>query len=376
MIENLLLSPLFRNIAALPFLVAALLVCMCVPAVIQIANYFGLVDDPKKRAHPAHTESRVIPRAGGLAIFLGLFIATVIFIPFAKGIAGIMLGAGLLTFVGILDDKKDVPPLLRLGINCLAATLAVAGGAGLGFITNPLDGSVLRFDTIRWTFDLFGPHSILPVADILAIFWLVWSMNMIGWSAGVDGQMPGFVVITAVVIGLLSFSQISITNFPAWTGTTLAFVTAGAYLGFLPWNFFPQKIMPGYSGKALAGYLLGTLAILSSVKFGTALLVLAIPAIDSIYVGLSRLSQGKNPTVGGRNHLHHRLLEAGWSKRQIALFYWGVSGILGIIALNVNSKQKFFTVLVVAVVLLGTIIWLKLSTTSLRKRDPDNGLKT
>ncbi len=374
--ENLILSPLFRNIAALPLFVSAILVCISVPAVIQIAKYFGLVDDPKKRPHPAHTETRVIPRAGGLAIFLGLFITTVIFIPFAKGIAGIMLGALLLTFIGLLDDKKDVPPYVRLGVNIFAAVLAVAGGASLGFVTNPLDGSILRFDTWRISFDFLGPHSILPIADILAIIWLVWSMNMIGWSSGVDGQMPGFVVITAIVIGLLSFSQISIDNFPAWTGTTLAFITAGAYLGFLPWNFFPQKIMPGYGGKAMAGYLLGTLAILSSVKFGTALLVLAIPAIDSIYVGLSRISKGQNPTVGGRNHLHHRLLEAGWSKRQIALFYWGVSGILGVVALNVNSKQKFFTVLVVAVALLGTIIWLKLSTTSLRKPGQGSGSKT
>lgn len=376
MIFELILSPLFRNIALLPFLVAALLVCISIPAVIQIANYFGLVDDPKKRPHPAHTESRVIPRAGGLAIFMGTLIATVIFIPFAKGIFGIMLGGLLLTFVGILDDKKDVPPYIRIGVNIMAACLAVAGGAGLGFITNPLDGTVLRFDTLRWSFEFLGPHSILPIADILAIGWLVWSMNMIGWSTGVDGQMPGFVVITAVIIGLLSFSQISIENFPAWTGTTLAFITAGAYLGFLPWNFFPQKIMPGYGGKALAGYLLGTLAILSSVKFGTALLVLAVPAIDSIYVGLSRIFKGQNPMLGGRNHLQHRLLDAGWAKWQIALFYWSVSGILGVIALNVNSRQKFFTVLVVAVVLLGTIIWLKLSSTSLKRQDPGSGLKT
>lgn len=374
--DLLIFSPLFRNIAALPFFVSFLLVFISVPAVIKIANYFGLIDDPKKRPHPAHTETRVIPRAGGLAIFLGIFVATVIFVPFAKGVAGIILGILLLTFVGLLDDKKDVPPYIRLGVNVCAALLAVAGGAGVGYITNPIDGSILHFDVWRVSFDLFGQHSVLPIADLVAIIWLVWSMNMIGWSAGVDGQMPGFVVITAVVIGLLSFSQISIENFPAWVGTTLAFITAGAYLGFLPWNFFPQKIMPGYGGKAIAGYMLGVLAILSSVKFGTALLVLAIPAIDSIYVGLSRLSRGQNPTIGGRNHLHHRLLDAGWSKKQIALFYWGVSGILGVVALNVNSKQKFFAALVVAVILLGTIIWLKLSSTSLRKHGRDSGSKT
>jgi UDP-GlcNAc:undecaprenyl-phosphate GlcNAc-1-phosphate transferase len=253
-------------------MMAALLTYICVPAVIEIAKYFGLVDDPSKRPHPAHTETRVIPRAGGLALFFGILVTVAVFIPFAKGIVGILLGAGLLVFVGLIDDKRDIHPYMRLGVNVLSAMLAVAGGAGIGFITNPLVGNVLRFDTIRWSFEFLGKHSILPVADILAIIWIVWTTNMVGWSGGVDGQLPGFVAIAALVIGMLSFSQISVENFPAWTGTALAFITAGAYLGFLPWNFYPQKIMPGYGGKALAGFLLGTLAILTTAKVGTALL--------------------------------------------------------------------------------------------------------
>lgn len=367
--------PLFKNISLLPFVVSAILTFISVPAVIQVAKYFNLLDDPNKRPHPAHTETRIIPRAGGLAIYFGLAMATVLFIPFAKGIAGILLGAGLLVFVGLIDDYKDVHPYFRLAVNLAAALLAVAGGAGIGFITNPLTGGVIHFDTIRWTFDFLGTHSILPVADLLAVLWLIWTMNIVGWSTGVDGQMPGFVTIAALTIGFLSFTQISVDNFPAWTGTTLAFITAGSYLGFIPWNFFPQKIMPGYGGKAVAGFLLGTLAILTTAKVGTAVLVLAIPLIDAVYVIFARLFARKNPVWGSRNHLHHRLLDAGWSKRKIALFYWGVSGIFGVIALEVSAKQKFFTVLTMAVALLGLIIWLKLSTTYLKKSAPDSGLK-
>jgi UDP-GlcNAc:undecaprenyl-phosphate GlcNAc-1-phosphate transferase len=107
-------------------------------------------------------------------------------------------------------------------------------------------------------------------------------MNIVGWSAGVDGQMPGFVSICALTLGILSMrfaaidaSQISIT--------LLAFIVSGAFIGFLPWNFFPQKIMPGYSGKTLAGFLLALLAILSYGKVGTALLVLGVPMMDAIY---------------------------------------------------------------------------------------------
>lgn len=365
--------PLFRNIAFLPLLTAAVLTAIAVPAVIEVAKYFHLVDDPQKRPHPAHTETRIIPRAGGLALYFGLVLAAAIFIPFAKGIVGILLGAGLLIVVGLIDDYRDVHPYIRFGINILAAILAVAGGAGIGFITNPISGGVIHFDTIRWSFNFLGEHSILPVADVLAIIWLAWCMNMVGWSGGVDGQLPGFVTIAAFTIGILSFNQISIDNFPAWTGTALAFITAGVYLGFLPWNFFPQKIMPGYGGKSLAGFLLGTLAILTTSKLGTAVLVLGIPLIDAIYVKVSSILSKKNPMMGSRNFLHHRLLDAGWTKPRIALFYWAVSAILGVIALTVNARQKLFTFLIVAVIIAMVIIWLKLYTSFSKKPDQDSG---
>jgi UDP-GlcNAc:undecaprenyl-phosphate GlcNAc-1-phosphate transferase len=368
-----MLLPLFAHIAVLPFASSAFLVFIAVPAVIELARYFHLLDDPVKRPHPAHTESRVIPRAGGLAILFGLAITVAIFIPFAKGMAGILLGAFLLVGVGLVDDYRDVPPWIRLGVNVLAALLAVAGGAGIAFITNPLGEGVVRFDTLRWSFNFLGPHSILPLADLLAVIWIVWVTNMVGWSGGVDGQMPGFVAISAFVIGVLSFLQLSPDNFPAWTGVTLAFVASGAYLGFLPWNFFPQKIMPGYGGKSLAGFLLGTLAILNTTKVGTAILVLGVPAIDAVYVLLSRLMFRHNPTLGSRTHLHHRLLAAGWGKRRIALFYWIISAILGAVALSVNARQKFFAGIVVSVIILGLILWLKLYTSFLKKSDRGSG---
>lgn len=368
-----LLLALFKNIAILPFVTSFFLTVISIPAVIQIANYFGLMDDPNKRPHAAHTDARVLPRAAGLAIFCGILIATAIFVPFAKGIAGIMLGGALLVAVGLIDDYKDVHPYIRFGVNILAACLAVAGGAGISFITNPFTGGVIHFDAWRVSFEFLGPHSILPIADLIAVIWIAWCINMVGWSGGVDGQMPGFVVIAAFTIGLLSFTQINIENFPAWTGTTLAFITAGAYLGFLPWNSFPQKILPGYSAKALAGYLLATLAILSAAKLGTALLVLGIPAIDAIYVKVGQLMKGKNPTSTTRSFLHHRLLDAGWSKDRIALFYWVASAILAIVALSVDAKQKVFAILLVGIVVMALIIWLKLSSIFLRKSAPDNG---
>src|SRR3989338_5999897 len=97
---------------------------------------------------------------------------------------------------------------------------------------------------------------------------------------GFQWQLPGFVTIAAFVIGILSFNY-SAHDVSQITVATLALITAGAYAGFLPWNFYPQKIMPGYSGKSLAGLLLATISILSGAKLGTALLVLSIPMTDA-----------------------------------------------------------------------------------------------
>jgi UDP-GlcNAc:undecaprenyl-phosphate GlcNAc-1-phosphate transferase len=138
----------------------------------------------------------------------------------------------------------------------------------------------------------------------------------------------------------------------------LAFLIAGSFLGFLPWNFFPQKIMPGYSGKTLAGFLLGILAILSYAKVGTALLVLGIPMVDAVFTLVRRIAKGKSPIWADRGHLHHQLLDMGLSKRMIALLYYAVSAILGAVALFITSNQKVFIILVVFVGIGGVLLWI------------------
>lgn len=357
---------------AYPFLVAFITAFLFTPAVAAFAKKFHLVDDPRVRYHPAHTHKGIIPRAGGLALFIALMTGALIFIPMTKLFIGMLIGSSLLVAVGLLDDYKDVNPYIRLGVNILAALIMVGAGAGIPFITNPLTGGVIHLDTLRITFTFFGTHSILVWADLLAFVWILWVMNIVGWSAGVDGQMPGFVGISALVLGILSLrftakdpSQIAVT--------VLAFITSGTFLGFLPWNFYPQKIMPGYGGKTLAGFLLAILGILSYGKLGTALLVLGVPTIDAVYTLLRRVGAKKSPVWADRGHLHHRLLDLGWGKRRIALFYWGVSAILGVIALTVTSQQKVFALLVVAVALAAFLIWVRFFTQFSEPQDPDNG---
>lgn len=358
--------------AIFPALAAALVSFSITPVVILIARKLHLVDDPKKRYHPAHTHKGIIPRAGGLALYMGIIIPTLAFIPMSKLFIGILLGTTLLMIVGLADDKKDVSPYIRLITNGLAALLAVLAGAGIPYITNPIGGGVIQLDTLKFTFDFFGPHTIIIWSDIFAFLWILWTMNIVGWSAGVDGQMPGFVAISSFVLGLLAlrFAKLDASQSIV---TVFAFIVSGAFAGFLPWNVFPQKIMPGYGGKTIAGFLLALLGILSYGKVGTALLVLGVPMIDAIYTLIRRIGSKKSPVRADRGHLHHKLLDLGWSKRKIALFYWGVSAILGIVALSVTSQQKLFALLLVAVAIGAFMVWINFFSQFSGPQDPDSG---
>jgi len=196
-------------------------------------------------------------------------------------------------------------------------------------------------------------------------------MNFIGWSGGVEGQFPGFVAIAAATIGALSLRfSADITQWPV---IILAAITAGAYLGFLPFNFYPQKIMPGYSGKSLGGFLLGVLAILSTAKVGTLIVVLGVPLADGLYSILRRVFSGRSPVWGDRGHLHHRLLDLGWGKRKVAIFYWVITAFLGFLALNLNSRQKFYTMAMIAALLGAFLLWIRYFTTSPSQPDQNSG---
>ncbi len=355
-----------------PWAIALIATCLATPFVIVLAKRFGLVDDPTHRYHPAHTHRGIVPRAGGLAICFGIVIAIVFSIQLNPHQVGIIVGALILTILGLLDDKKDINPYVRLTVNVLVACIVVFSGNVIPFITNPLTGGVLQLTTWDQTLTIGALRVVVGLPQIFALLWIVWTMNIIGWSAGVDGQMPGYVAISAFVLGLLSLRYSLSDPSQAWV-TTLAFIVTGSFLGFLPWNFYPQRIMPGYGGKTLAGYFLALLGILSFAKLGTALLVLGIPMLDAVATLVRRLGTKKSPVWADRGHLHHRLMDLGWGKRRIALFYWGVSAILGLVSLTVTSSLKVFAFIAVAVALTMFLVWVSFFTQFSKLRGPDNG---
>ena len=345
------------KLAILPGVISAILAYLATPFVIRLAKKLGIIDDPRTHRHVKVIHKYPVPRGGGIATFIAIFLASLFFLPLDKHLVGILAGAILVTTLGFLDDKYDLNPYLRLIGGFLAAAAPIAAGIGIAFLSKP-GGGIIDLSQPQLKFFLLGEErSIWILSDAFALIWIVFVMNMLNMGAkGVDGQLPGVVVVAAATIAALSLKfSADITQWPV---IILAAITAGAYLGFLPWNFYPQKIMPGYGGSTLAGYLLAVLAILSTTKVGTLIVVLGIPLVDTGYTILRRILSGKSPVWGDRGHLHHRLLDLGWGKRRVATFYWLISALLGVFALNLNTSNKLYTMVGIAILLGGLILWL------------------
>ena len=337
---------------------------MATAIVIKYAKRLGIMDDPKKTNHPKVIHTTPTPRGGGIPIFVSLLAAAFIFLPFDKHLVGILAGALVLVVMGFLDDKYNLHPYLRIGLGLFAASLPIIAGIGISFVSNPL-GGIIDLSQPQLTFNLFGSHTIWLLSDLFAVLWITFLMNMVNMGAkGVDGQLSGVVLISALTIAFLSLRFSA--DIAQWPVIVLAAITTGAYLGFLPWHVFPQKIMPGYGGAILAGYFLGVLSILSTTKVGTLIVVLGVPLIDTGYVVVRRILSGKSPVWGDRGHLHHRLLDAGLTKNQVAILYWGVTAILGTLALNLNTPSKLYTMIGVGVLVGGLILWLTYRSKSLK----------
>lgn len=325
----------------LAILVSAFVSFLATPLVRNFFIRQNWIEDPcqKNLKSGNATATSPVPRGGGLPVFFAFFFTSLLFLPLDTHLIAILLACLLTLIVGLIDDIKDIHPLPRLFTNLIAALIVISSGIGISYLSNPFGGII----------------NLPPLlGSVLAIFWIVWCTNAVGWSAGIEGQLPGFVAIAAIFIALLGLRfSADITQWPV---IILAAALSGAYLGFLPYNFYPQSIMPGYSGKSLAGFLLALLSILSGAKLATLLFLLGLPMIDALLVIARRFLQGKSIFFPDSSHFHHQLLKLGYSRRRIALFYWLITLVLGIISLFLNSQQKFYTFLGIALIIFSLII--------------------
>ncbi|MGD9129565.1 MAG: MraY family glycosyltransferase [Candidatus Woesebacteria bacterium] len=344
------------------FLLSTVIALFLAPVIIKIYSRQDWIDDPRKSKHVKKTHQEPVPRGGGIVIFIAILIAALLLLQIDKYLIAILLGALILTIVGTLDDILNLHPVIRLVAGLIAALLVVGSGIGIAYVSHPFTEGVIHLNQAQISLFLFNKvRTIWILADIFALIFIVWNMNIINWSKGVDGQLPGFVSMAAIFIGILSYRFVDDPT--QFNTANLSFIVAGAFFGFLFWNWYPQKIMPGYGAGSLAGYFLSILSILSGAKVATTLMVLAIPTADGIFTILRRILAGKSPLWGDRGHLHHKLMDVlGWGRRRIAVFYWMSSLLMGILSLYLQTKAKIFAILLALTFVFSFHIWVKIKS--------------
>ncbi|HLZ20611.1 MAG TPA: MraY family glycosyltransferase [Ktedonobacterales bacterium] len=296
-------------------LAAALTGVLCI-VVARICRRLGVLDRPE----PRRVHTKAVPRLGGIAIFVSfLTVSLLVFRPAndyeLHVYAGLIAAAVLIVAVMAYDDIWGLPPLPRLGVQALAALIAMfpAGhGTLIEVIHNPLIAQS-------------AGHTLLAlwVAIPFTMFWIVGMMNTINWVDGLDGLAGGVVTITALVMAAISWLL------GQHTAALLCAVLAGATLGFLPLNWHPARLFMGDSGAMFLGLALAVLANVGGAKLATMLLLLGLPILDTARVIVRRLRQGRSPLHFDRSHIHHRLLSGGLSQRQIAALFYIVTATFG-----------------------------------------------
>lgn len=330
------------------FVIPAVISFLFIPLVMKFAIRFGYVDNPKIHSYPLH--KKILPRAGGIPIFIAFFISCLLFLPLQKNLIGLLSATFIMVLVNTLDDKYKIHPLIRLTTGFLAASIIVISGVGISSLDFPIIGQI-NLNVIDIPIYLWGEHHFFVLADLLALFWIVSLSNFVNWSAGVDGQLPLVIIISLSFMALLA-SQFLSYDSSQMTIIQICLITIGAVLPFLIFNWSPAHILPGDGAPTFLALIIATLAIYSGSKTATAILVLGVPIMDGLWTIGRRLYQGKLPIWGDQKHLHHKLLNLGWSHQKIAIFYGTITFILGLIAVYSSKVTKTWAIMATALFLI------------------------
>ncbi len=325
------------------FLAAAGLSAAVTPLVRRYALEHHIMAEPGERK----IHLLPVPYLGGVAIFLGFVVPALIFLPLDRRFLALILGIFILVVVGVVDDIKTIKAHYKLLWQIVAAMVVLAGGIGIIQINNPFGGTI-DLTVGRFAVNVWRLHfHIAPLANLLSIAWMVGLVNAINFLDGLDGLACGVSAIAGLVMFLLSIGPK--VNQPEVA--LLAIIMTGAALGFLPYNFFPARIFMGDGGAYFLGLTLALLAIYSGGKLATASLVLGFTIFDTIWAVMRRLYHRTSPFKPDRGHVHHLLLEAGFSQRSAVLTLYAVALLFGLVAVSSGSFAKLVSLVVLFVLM-------------------------
>ncbi|GAB4244744.1 MAG: MraY family glycosyltransferase [Thermoleophilia bacterium] len=309
--------------AFLGFLLAIAVAWAVTPAAAELARRVGAMDQPAARKiHAVPT-----PRMGGIAIYFGVIIPSLVFLSGEGVVRGILVGASLITLVGVFDDVKGTAPLVKLGLQLVVAVILVLYGVRVETLSVPGIGILV----LGW------------VGIPFSLLWVVSIMNIVNFIDGMDGLAAGVCAISSVTFAIIAMSL------GRFDMGILAAAVAGATVGFLWHNFHPASIFMGDSGSLLLGYLLGAITLqgflkgVATVALLIPLLVLGIPIFDTGFAILRRVKNRRPIYVADRGHLHHRFANLGYSQRQTVMILYGWSGLMSLVALAMRFAPVWLT---------------------------------
>lgn len=320
------------------------------PLVKRLAFRIGAVDAPNYRK----VHARIMPRLGGLAIFLAFLIGIAILYPFLINVLpwhtseysllAIILGACIIVATGVIDDMREISAKAKM-LGQLAAALIVifVGGIQIDEVNLPFVGELD-----------FGLLSI-P----LTILWIIGITNAINLIDGLDGLAAGVSTIALITLAVMAFIMGNMFVL------AIAAILAAASIGFLFYNFHPAKIFMGDTGALFLGFMISVLALLgfknvTFVSLIIPIIILGVPISDTFFAIVRRVRMKKKWSDPDKSHLHHRLLDMGFTHRQTVLLIYGIAMMFGLAAVIFSMAKVWGAILLIAVILTAIEIFVEI----------------
>ncbi|ERM17084.1 MraY family glycosyltransferase [Brevibacillus halotolerans] len=327
-------------------LTAMVVAFIATPYVKKLAIKIGAVDAPNDRK--VHT--KIMPRMGGLAIFIGFVVALFIFLkPLTNEMLGIFIGGTIVLITGILDDKYQLSPKWKLLGQIIGTAVVVIGfGLKIGVVNLPFGDVGLDFSA--------GWLAVLAIP--ITMVWIIGVTNAINLIDGLDGLSAGVSGIATATMGVMAIIMKD-------TGVAMyCFILLGAIIGFLYFNFHPAKIFMGDTGALFLGFNLAALSIMGFkeavfVSFIIPIVVLGVPLWDTFFAIVRRILNNKPISSADKGHLHHCLLNMGLSHRTTVITIYGMSAFFGgaaILLTKVTNAQHTIWMTLIILAVLGFVI--------------------
>lgn len=305
--------------------ITAVISLIITPLMIKVSPLIGALDKPNKRK--VHTVP--VSMLGGVVLLISFLVGLVIGHPLEREYLPIVIGAILINFLGLIDDLYDLKPIVKLIGQIAISSIVVYYDITLDLITLPF-GIIIEF----------GIFSI-P----MTILWIVAVTNAINLIDGLDGLAAGVSLIALCTIGFISILQQNIFIM------MICSVLIGSILGFIRYNFYPAKIFLGDNGALMLGYIIGVLSLLgfkniTLISLFFPIIILAVPFIDMLVAMIRRYRQGKPIMQADKSHLHHKLLELGYTHPQTVILIYSIAILFSIASIILYLSTSWGAVLI------------------------------